>query len=226
MFFLECCCQSAADAMQAAASGASRIELCEDLAHDGVTPSEQTILETLAAVTLPVNILVRCRPGSFVYTAEEVGVMAASIRHCRMLSAIDPEGKEHRVNAVVIGALDEEGKIDTAAVKQLLTAAREGNNPLPVTFHRAFDVCHNPLEAYHQLAALRIERILTSGHAPTALEGADMLRTLVQRSHAAVDAPRILVAGSVRPHNIQALDALVHADEYHSACLEWPKHPE
>lgn len=215
-FYLECCCQCADDARRAEAAGASRIELCEQLPLDGLTPSEENVRATLAAVTIPVNVLIRCRAGNFVYTADEVEQMARSIASLRRLSATAPDAREHRVNAVVIGALTSEGDVDHAAMATLLAAA-EG---LPVTFHRAFDVCRDPLQAYDDLARLGVSRILTSGCAPSAMEGCALLAQLVRRS-ADTCGPVVLVGGGVRPHNIRELMRATAATEFHSACLEW-----
>jgi len=241
-FFLECCCQSADDARRAEVSGASRIELCEELPVDGLTPSDANILATLEAVTIPVNVLVRCRAGNFVYTDEEIALMAGSIEHIRQLTTVSADGVVRRVNAVVIGALTADGDVDRKAMATLLAAAwGEGvaasaastrlsaphqedlpspSERLAVTFHRAFDVCRDPLQAYADIAALGIDRILTSGHAPASSEGAELLARLVtmSRQHSG---PVILVGGGVRPHNIGALRAATAADEFHSSCLAW-----
>lgn len=213
MFFLECCCQNADEALQSAMNGASRIELCEDLACDGLTPSEENVRATLAAVTIPVNVLIRCRAGNFVYTDDEVEAMVASIRRLRDLTVTLSDGSERRVNAVVIGALDADGRVDVAAVKRMLAAW----DNRPVTFHRAFDVCADPLAAFDTIAHLGIARILTSGHAPSSTEGTALLAQLVSRS-AATGGPVILEGGGVRPHNIDALAATTAAQEFHSSC--------
>ena len=211
--FLECCCQCAADARQAELSGASRIELCEDLAADGLTPSEENIRDTLAAVDIPVNVLIRCRAGSFVYTDNEVEAMARSVSLCRDLCVSLPDGRERRVNAIVIGALTPEGDVDEPAIRRLLDAWDASR---PVTFHRAFDVCRDPLDASRRIASLGIQRILTSGHAADAMSGRPLLAELVQQG-----SPLILVGGGVRPHNIDTLATDTHATEFHSACRQW-----
>lgn len=218
-YFIECCCQCAADARIAEAHGASRIELCEDLANDGVTPSEENIRETLLAVAIPVNVLIRCRAGRFVYTDEEVETMVRSIAFCRSLQVCTAEGDVRKVNAVVIGALDEEGNVDEYALMRMLAEVRRPDSSLAITFHRAFDVCRNPLEAYSLINTLGIERILTSGHAPSAVEGSALLAALVEHSRNC--STQILVGGGVRPSNIDLLVADTAAGEYHSSYLLW-----
>ena len=214
-YFLEACCQNAADAQMAQAHGASRIELCENLSCEGLTPSEDNILETLRSVSIPVNVLIRLREGNFVYNEEEVAEMCLSIGKIRDLSVTADDGPLRKVNAFVIGALTEEGDIDTPAVRRMLQAA-EG---FPVTFHRAFDVCTDPLKAYRQLRSLGFSRILTSGHAPTAMQGRELLSELVALS--GKGAPAILVGGNVRPDNIDILAHDTQAVEFHSSFLNW-----
>lgn len=219
-FFLECCCQSADDARRAESSGASRIELCEQLALDGLTPSDDNILATLAAVRIPVNVLVRCRAGNFVYTDEEVATMVRSIEHIRQLTVLATDGTVRRVNAVVIGALTVEGHVDKKAMRFLVNAAKG----MPITFHRAFDVCCDPEQAYDDIAMLGIDRILTSGQRKTAVDGCGLIAGLVQRSRESslYDTPNpiILVGGGVRPRNIRVLAVATGASEFHSSCLE------
>ena len=119
--------------------------------------------------------------------------------------------------AVVIGALTAEGDVDEQALRQLLSAAA---GMLAATFHRAFDVCRDPLQAYATLARHGVGRILSSGHASTAMEGRTLLAQLVAHSNA-TRGPVILVGGGVRPHNIEELIHTTAATEYHSACLDW-----
>ena len=221
-YYLEACCQSAQDALTAQNHGASRIELCEDLECDGLTPSLDTIRETLRSVSIPVNVLIRVRAGNFVYDKDEIAKMCLSIGEIRDLRVVtdDENGAERKVNAVVIGALTEEGELDIPAVKEMMDAA----GGLPITFHRAFDVCAHPKKAYEQLSELGIARILTSGQTPTAVEGSKLLAELVQMSASPKEnegRPTILVGGGVRPANIDTLAKETGAQEFHSSYLLW-----
>lgn len=198
--FLEVCCTSLHDALEAEAGGASRIELCRDLTVGGVTPAPETLQAVLACVRIPVNVLVRPRGGDFVFTETEVSRMLSDIARC----------KEAGAAGIVIGALQKDGRIDLAAMRRLIEAAR----PLPVTFHRAFDVCADPLTAFETLCALGCERLLTSGHEPDAWSGRALIAELVRLSRDRI----VVMAGcGVRPHNIAALQAATSAPEYHSS---------
>lgn len=198
--FIECCCTSAGEAAEAAAGGASRVELCEELQVGGVTPSERILRETLQKCSLPVNVLIRPRGGDFVYNEAEKEAMIQSIRLCKSLG----------VNGVVIGALTPEGDIDVSLVRELIAAAK----PLSTTFHRAFDDCRDPFKALEEIIALGFDRILTSGQAPNAPEGANLIAQLVRKA-----AGRIVImpGAGVRPSNIAKLESDTRATEFHSS---------
>ena len=198
--FLECCCTDAAEAIEAQAGGAGRVELCEDLPCGGVTPSRSNIETTLRAVNIPVNVLIRARGGDFVYDEAEIQEMVESVRMCRELG----------VNGVVVGALRKDGSIDTEAVRRMLAEA-EG---LHVTFHRAFDECADPFKALEDIIALGCDRLLTAGHATNVNDGEETLKELNIKANGRI----IILAGSgVRPANIARLEAETGVSEFHSS---------
>ena len=198
--FLECCCTDAAEAVEAMKGGAGRIELCEDLPCGGVSPSRSSIEAALTAVNIPVNVLVRVRGGNFVYNEEEIEMMVKSVRMCRELG----------VNGVVVGALRNDGSIDTEAVRRMVAEA-EG---LHVTFHRAFDECADPFAALEDIIDLGCDRLLTAGHASNVNVGEPMLKELNGRAAGRI----IILAGSgVRPGNIARLEASTGCKEFHSS---------
>ncbi|MPV36843.1 copper homeostasis protein CutC [Georgenia subflava] len=180
----------------AAAGGADRVELCQALAVGGLTPSVG-LVEVATTVGPDVHVLVRPRPGGFVYTATEVSVMV------RDVEALVDAG----ASGVVVGALtldDGAPALDRHALKALVRAA-EGR---PVTVHRCVDVLlgapHRlePADLVEQLLALGISRVLTSGGAPRALEGTPVLGALVG---AAAGRLEIMAGGGVHPEHLAAL---------------------
>ncbi len=166
----EVCVETAAGVRAALAAGADRVELCADLAVGGTTPSAGLIewAVTAAAGRLGVHVLVRPRGGDFVYDDDEEDVMARDIRAAKAAGA----------DGVVIGALTADATVDLALTARLITVAR----PLSVTFHRAFDETANPVAAFGDVLALGADRLLTSGCAATALEGAGLIGELLHRS--------------------------------------------
>ena len=206
-YFLEACCTSLEAVRAAEATGARRIELCEQLEIGGVTPSNTLLREALAATSLPINVLIRPRGGDFVYQEEEVQTVLSDIRLCRDLG----------VNGVVIGALTPSGAVDLPLMRRLMAETKG----LSVTFHRAFDETADPLAALEDVIALGCERLLTSGHAPDAYTGREVLGQLVRQAAGRI----VILAGcGVRPGNIDAIADASGASEYHSSFISpnWP----
>ena len=200
MLFFECCCQSLEDALEAQEGGAKRIELCEKLEVGGVTPSDKLIRQVLGCVSIPVNVLVRPRGGDFVYDEEESGAIIETIELCKMLG----------VNGIVIGALTAEGDVDVALMRLFMDAAQ----PLKVTFHRAFDECRDPHRALEDIVSLGCKRLLTSGQAPSAPEGAKLIKELIDQASGRII---IMPGAGIKPGNISSLVMATGATEYHGS---------
>ncbi|QRY64445.1 copper homeostasis protein CutC [Gordonia sp. PDNC005] len=190
MTALEIAVQDAAGAAVALAGGADRVELCAALgATGGLTPSPATIAAAVAT-GVEVHALIRNRPGGFVYTEDEITVLADDVRRAVDLGA----------TGVVIGALRPDGALDTAATAILLDAAGDAD----VTFHRAIDIVSDPVRALRQLADIGVLRVLTSGGAPKAGDGLDTLSALIS----ADTGVEVMAGGGVTPESIPALLAI------------------
>ncbi|WP_205703496.1 copper homeostasis protein CutC [Hymenobacter radiodurans] len=187
---LEICANSIQSALAAQAGGAQRIELCQNLEQGGITASFGLIRRVQASLTIPVFVLIRPRPGNFVYTADEWAIMAADIEQCRALGCA----------GVVFGILDDAGRVDLARCRLLIALAA----PMSVTFHRAFDACPNQAQALEDIIALGCQRILTSGGQITAMQGQAQLATLVQQAAGRIS---IMPGAGFTPQNIKALAA-------------------
>ena len=164
---LEVCCGDMQSVRAAKEGGAHRIELCRALEVDGLTPSAE-MMEEAVGLGIPVQVLIRPREGDFIYNEKEVQNMLESIRLAKKLGA----------NGVVIGALRPDGSVDEETISRLVSES-EG---LSITFHRAFDVCSQPLEALEKIISLGCHRLLTSGQAPTAEQGIPLIKKLVEQS--------------------------------------------
>lgn len=198
---IEAAVESLDDARAAIAGGAGRLELCADLDAGGTTPARLLVTEVLAAVSVPVLVMIRPRPGNFVYTRPELDRMRDDIALALDLGAA----------GVVLGALDDSGHVDTHATRELLAAAR-GN---PVTFHRAIDETPDALAAIASLAELGVTRVLSSGAAPTALEGIDALTAMVE---CAGERLTIVAGGGVRAGNVAEIVRRTGVHEVHARC--------
>ena len=200
MITVEICAPSLASARAAKEGGAQRVELCRDLPCGGLTPSESDIYECVHTLGLRTHVLVRPRAGNFCYTAAEVAEMERTILRC----------KELGVHAVVVGFLTDDGRVDVALTRRMVQLAA----PMEVTFHRAFDEARqDPLEALQAIASCGCTRLLTSGQAPTALEGADVIRRLVGTTGV-----KILAGSGVTPLNVRELIERTGVAEVHGSC--------
>ncbi|MFB6706935.1 copper homeostasis protein CutC [Streptomyces sp. NPDC056333] len=189
---LEIAVTSPAGARAARENGADRVELCIALELGGLTPSA-ALVEAVAGEGLPVQVLVRCRPGDFVHDAEEITLMTAEVRSVIASGA----------SGVVIGALTADGALDTVAITRLAEAARASGRPVDITLHRAIDQSADPVAAAALLPSLGLTRVLTSGGAPTAAQGLTAIAAMV----AAAPGVQVMAGGGVRPADIPALTA-------------------
>jgi copper homeostasis protein len=196
----EVCTESADGVLAALEAGADRIELCADLASGGTTPAAGLVrwATTTAAGRLAVHVLIRPRAGNFSYTPAETNAMARDIAAARAAGA----------DGIVLGALTPGGAVDRALCGRLIALAR----PASVTFHRAFDVAADPAAAFSDVLALGADRLLTSGAAATAPEGADLLADLVRRAAGQVT---ILAGGGVTEATAAGLVRRTGVREFH-----------
>jgi copper homeostasis protein len=165
---VEICVSDVESAIAAEAGGADRVELCDNLSVGGTTPSVGAIAEACRWLSIPVHVLIRPRAGDFAYGERELAVMRRDIEAAKAIGAA----------GIVLGVLDDRGDIARDPTAALIALAR----PLSVTFHKAVDRVRDPFAALDTLIALGVDRVLTSGGRPTAVEGIDALRSLVERS--------------------------------------------
>lgn len=190
MATLEICCFGAECALVAERAGADRIELCTSPSEGGITPSFGMLRQVRDLVRIPVHPIIRPRGGDFCYTQADFSAMKNDIS---LIRDMDFPG-------AVVGLLNEEGHIDLPKMEILMELA----GPLAITFHRAFDMCINPLLGLEQLTQLGVSRILTSGQQANAELGLPLLRTLNEKTQG----PVIMAGAGVRLSNIQKfLDA-------------------
>ncbi|NXT21363.1 CUTC protein, partial [Syrrhaptes paradoxus] len=176
--------------------GAGRIELCAGLVEGGTTPSMGLLQVVKQCVRVPVFVMIRPRGGDFLYSDREVEVMKADIRLAKL----------HGADGLVFGALTEDGRIDTELCTALLAVCR----PLPVTFHRAFDMVHDPLVALETLISLGFERVLTSGCDSSALEGLSLIKRLAEQVSGFIPP-----GGGITERNLQRILEGSTASEFH-----------
>ncbi|ATF56615.1 copper homeostasis protein CutC [Streptococcus oralis] len=148
----EFCAENVTLLEKAMQAGARRIELCDNLAVGGTTPSYGV---TKAAVELAANYdttimtMIRPRGGDFVYTDPEIEIMLEDIR---LTAQAGSQG-------VVFGALTADKKLDKTNLEKLIAASKG----MEIVFHMAFDELsdEDQLEAIDWLSQAGVTRILT-----------------------------------------------------------------
>ncbi|MGO2764181.1 MAG: copper homeostasis protein CutC [Pseudolactococcus laudensis] len=154
MLIREFCAENFTDIPRAVAAGAERIELCDNLAVGGTTPSYGVIKETadyLKDTKTTFASMIRPRGGDFVYNSIELRIMESDI-----LKAVEAGTSE-----LVFGALTDDNSLDLEALETLMIASQG----LPVTFHMAFDEIPTDLQksALDELVNLGFDKILMHG---------------------------------------------------------------
>ena len=196
---LEISVESLEATLAAARGGADRIELCGNLSAGGITPSAALKHAVRAHLSIPVFAMIRPRAGDFVYSSIEFSEMRRSIA----------DTKESGMDGVVLGVLTKDRRVDVERTRELVEFAK----PLPVTYHRAFDETGDLHQALEDVIESGAKRILTSGGAKSALEGAAVLARLVE---AAGDRVVIVPGAGISTLNIEQVAQQTGAREFHS----------
>ena len=204
---LEICTGDPEGILTAFAAGADRIELCSGLAEGGLTPSIAAVRFASGLKQGTVNVLIRPRAGHFVYTPAEVRIMTDDIRAAMKAGA----------SGIAVGALTPDGRVDEEACRIFIEAAGPVADS---TFHRAFDVTRDPYEALETIIGLGFRRILTSGQAASALEGAQLIARLRKQAAGRIE---IMAGAGVCPENGAEILRLTDADALHASARSLKK---
>lgn len=202
---LEVCIASLRDAVVAAQAGATRVELNSAIELGGLTPSPaltELVLEATQSSGCRVIAMVRPRPGGFAYSDEELRVMRRNIAFLLDLG----------VDGVAFGALHAGGSVDAQACRKLIAPVLDAGRE--AVFHRAFDLTPDPAEALQMLVSLGFHRVLTSGGKPTAIEGAAVIRGMIEQANGRIE---VLPGGGIRPHNVAELVSATRCTQVHAS---------
>lgn len=147
----EFCAENITLIEKAMEAGARRIELCDNLAVGGTTPSfgvTKAAVELAANYETTIMTMIRPRGGDFVYTNQEVAIMLDDIR---LTAQAGSQG-------VVFGALTAENKLDKYNLEKLIAESKG----MEIVFHMAFDELsdQDQLEAIDWLSQAGVKRIL------------------------------------------------------------------
>jgi copper homeostasis protein len=196
---LEICVGSWQSAMAAQMGGADRIELCDNLAEGGTTPSYGMLLQCKKSLQIPFFPIIRPRGGDFMFSAEEFEIMKEDV-------AIS---KELGCQGIVIGILRKDGRIDSERCAQLIDIA----GGLEITFHRAFDRCSDLEKGLEDIIQLGCHRVLTSGAKENAFEGLEVLKSLVIQAGSRIS---IMPGSGINEQNLAQIAHETAAIEFHT----------
>lgn len=203
----EFCAENYTDIPLAIHHGANRIELCDNLAVGGTTPSTGVLEEALSYAGekhIPVMVMIRPRKGDFIYNDIELKIM-----HTDLI-----EAKKLGVDGVVFGCLTPSGWLDEEALETLIDAS-EG---LEITFHMAFDQIPKDKQfaAIDWLVEHGVSRILThGGELTTPIE--ENLAHLTELIHYAHHRLTILPGGGITYHNAEEIANKLGIHEVHGS---------
>jgi copper homeostasis protein len=196
---LEVAVESVESARAAEKGGATRVEVCSALNAGGITPCAGLIAMVRRNISIAMHVLIRPRAGGFCYSQDELEVIHRDIVLARQLGA----------DGIALGLLDADGKVDVIRTRALVELAA----PMQVTFHRAFDFGRKHPETLSAVLQTGAARILTSGGAPTAEQGIEVLHDLVLQAGSRIT---ITAAGKIRESNVASLIRATGVREIHA----------
>lgn len=201
MIIRELCLENFTKIPQVLQAGVERIELCDNLAVGGTTPSYGVIEEAakyVAESKTTLAVMIRPRGGNFVYNSHEL-----KITETDTLKAVEAGAQN-----IVFGALTPDNEIDTDALETVSIAAQG----LPITFHMAFDEVTDQEKAIDQLVEFGVDKILTHGGPHDQPLNTDKLKSLIDYAKGKIN---IIIGGGVNAENFENLAQLTGTNYVH-----------
>ena len=197
--FIECCVESLSEALIAEKRGACQLELCSDLANDGLTPDTTLTEKTLETISIPLKVMIRHRKGDFFYDKSDISIIKNQINSMKLI------GIKH----VVFGSLTHLNRINLEQIKMV----SEWAYPMNVTYHKAIDLSENFFEDTELLLQFKnVKSLLTSGQASTAEKGYLTLKRLLADYGKNI---KIISAGSINDKNLNKIHNMIRGRYYH-----------
>ena len=197
--FIECCVESLSEALIAEKRGADQLELCSDLANDGLTPDTALTEKTLETISIPLKVMIRHRKGDFFYDKSDISIIRNQINSMKLI------GIKH----IVFGSLTPLNRINLEQIKMV----SEWAYPMNVTYHKAIDLSENFFEDTELLLQFKnVKSLLTSGQASTAEKGYLTLKRLLADFGKNI---KIISAGSITDKNLNKIHNMIRGRYYH-----------
>ena len=196
---LEACVETLEEAIQAEQNGANQLELCADLANDGLSPEIGLVKQIVQRVKIPVKVMLRPRAGNFIYNDGEFA---------RMLGILKLFKKE-KIAGIVTGILTDNSTLDLARIEKICCKSA----PLPVTIHKCIDKTAHPFHELEKLKGIKgVSSILSSGGEGNAEDNVDLLKAIWRWGYGRFD---LIVAGKVTKTNLADIHQKIGASYYH-----------
>ena len=197
--FIECCVESLSEALIAEKRGACQLELCSDLANDGLTPDTALTEKTLETISIPLKVMIRHRKGDFFYDKSDISIIRNQINSMKLI------GIKH----IVFGSLTHLSRINLEQIKMV----SEWAYPMNVTYHKAIDLSENFFEDTELLLQFKnVKSVLTSGQASTAEKGYLTLKRLLADFGKNI---KIISAGRITDKNLNKIHNMIRGRYYH-----------
>lgn len=206
----EVCAGSVQDCINAQLGGADRVELNSALHLGGLTPSLAMLKLVKEKTSLKVVCMDRPRAAGFCYDDVEIETM---FEDAKILL-------ENGADGISFGFLNSDATINVTETKKMVELIHQYQKE--AVFHRAFDCVDDPMHAIKQLIDCGVDRILTSGLQPTAMQGASVLEKLQSEFG---DQIELLAGSGINANNIRALKEQTGLHQFHGSCKEWCKDP-
>jgi copper homeostasis protein len=239
---IEACVSSLKDALAAARMGADRLEFCSALEVGGLTPDFEQVARLRECVSVPIMAMVRPRAGDFHYSdsewrrmlddagrllrlgadgivfgallATEVDVSREAKPSAPFEDTLDPPTRRSAATSPTREEVDStESRLTINVARTAEMAAFVHGEGKVCVFHKAFDETSDLLDSMRALAAVGIDRVLTSGGVATALDGAATLKSLIDGG-----GPMVVIGGGVRAENVSEILRRTGGTEIHSSC--------
>ena len=197
--FIECCVESLSEALIAEKRGACQLELCSDLANDGLTPDTALTEKILETISIPLKVMIRHRKGDFFYDKSDISIIRNQINSMKLI------GIKH----IVFGSLTHLNRINLEQIKMV----SEWAYPMNITYHKAIDLSENFFEDTELLLQFKnVKSLLTSGQASTAEKGYLTLKRLLADFGKNI---KIISAGSITDKNLNKIHNMIRGRYYH-----------
>ncbi len=206
----EVCAGSVQDCINAQLGGADRVELNSALHLGGLTPSLAMLKLVKEKTSLKVICMDRPRAAGFCYDDVEIETM---FEDAKILL-------ENGADGISFGFLNSDATINVTETKKMVELIHQYQKE--AVFHRAFDCVDDPMHAIKQLIDCGVDRILTSGLQPTAMQGASVLEKLQSEFG---DQIELLAGSGINANNIRALKEQTGLHQFHGSCKECCKDP-